>query len=148
WIDGQLFVEGTGATPVPTDFTRIWLGAAGGGQGGAVGNMHGLIDDFAVFGTALTPTQVTNLFTGTLPSALPASAKVLAYWDFNRATAAGIVLGFARSGNNLIIQWTPTGGNLESTPSLSGTPTWTSMGTANPATVTIGTGTSYYRVRQ
>jgi hypothetical protein len=152
WIDGQLFLEGTsGATPLPTDFTRIWLGAAGGGQGGAVGNMHGLIDDFAAFGTALTPAQVTNLFTGTLPSALPASTKPLAYWDFNAVTSgsgSGSILTSARSGNNLTISWAPAGGTLESATTLGGTPTWSTVGTNNPATVTIGTANSYYRVRK
>jgi hypothetical protein len=54
----------------------------------------------------------------------------------------------SRSGSNLIIQWTPTGGTLETTPSLSGTPVWTDAGTANPATIPIGTGPAYFRVRQ
>jgi hypothetical protein len=63
-------------------------------------------------------------------------------------TVQGIVLTFTRSGNNLTISWSPAGGTLESTPSLGGTPTWTAVGTANPATVTIGTGNSYLRVRQ
>jgi hypothetical protein len=53
-----------------------------------------------------------------------------------------------RSGNNLTIQWSPTGGTLETTPSLSGTPSWTSVGTANPATITIGTTNAFYRIRQ
>lgn len=67
--------------------------------------------------------------------------------------ATGVVAGAAslsvtRSGGNLTIQWAPTGGTLQSTTSLSGTPTWTDVGTANPATVTIGTGNAFYRVRQ
>jgi hypothetical protein len=150
WTDGKLFLEGAGLTALPTDFSRLWLGAAGGGQGGAVANMHGLIDDFAVFGTALTSAQVTNLFTGTLPSALPASTRPLAYWDFNAtaATGSGSILTSARSGNNLTISWTPPGGTLESATSLGGTPTWGAVGTNNPASVTIGAGNTFYRVRQ
>jgi hypothetical protein len=53
-----------------------------------------------------------------------------------------------RSSNNLVIQWTPTGGTLETTSSLSGTPTWTPVGTANPATITIGNASAFYRIRQ
>jgi hypothetical protein len=59
---------------------------------------------------------------------------------------AGIVATITRSGNNVIVGWTPTGGTLESTSSLGGT--WTMVGTANPATVPIGAGNLYLRVRQ
>lgn len=51
-----------------------------------------------------------------------------------------------RSANTLTISWTPTGGTLQTTSSLSGTPVWTNVGTANPATITIGTSSAYYRV--
>jgi hypothetical protein len=61
---------------------------------------------------------------------------------------AGLTLSVAVSGKNLVIQWTPTGGTLQTTPSLSGTPTWTTVGTANPATITIGTTNAFYRVQQ
>jgi hypothetical protein len=58
-------------------------------------------------------------------------------------------LSVARSGNNLTIQWSPPGGTLQSTPALGGTPTWTAVGTTNPATVPIGTtGNTFYRVKQ
>ena len=63
-------------------------------------------------------------------------------------TPSGVNLAVARSANNLVIQWTPTGGTLESTPSLSGAPTWTAVGAANPATIPIGTANVFYRVRQ
>ena len=53
-----------------------------------------------------------------------------------------------RSNGNLTIQWSPAGGALQSTTSLGGTPTWTDVGTDNPATVPIGTGNVFYRVRQ
>jgi hypothetical protein len=54
----------------------------------------------------------------------------------------------AKSGNSIVIQWSPTGGSLETTSSLSGTPTWTTVGTTNPATIPIGSGNAFYRVRQ
>jgi hypothetical protein len=68
----------------------------------------------------------------------------------DRATGivADIVLTITRSGNNVIVQWTPTGGTLESTPALGPAATWTGVGTANPATIAIGTANRFYRVRQ
>ena len=63
---------------------------------------------------------------------------------------SNITLTATKSGNNLAISWTPTGGNLQSTPELKGTSTvWSDAGTANPTTITIGaTGQRFYRVKQ
>ncbi len=85
WIDGQLFLEGSGANPLPTDFTDLYIGSDGAGGG----LFHALVDDFAVFGTALTDASINQLYTGTSPSDLPATAKLLAYWDFNEPPASG-----------------------------------------------------------
>jgi hypothetical protein len=54
----------------------------------------------------------------------------------------------SRSGSNITIAWSPTGGTLESTPVLGATAVWTDAGTANPATIAIGTANAYYRVRK
>src|SRR5262249_30723991 len=98
WVDGQIFVEEVnGATPTPTDFSTICLVWAGGGQAGTVLNMNGEVDDFAIFGTALTTNQIQQLFSGTLPSALPASAQALAWWDFTRPVVRPL-LNITRSG--------------------------------------------------
>ena len=51
-----------------------------------------------------------------------------------------------RSGNNLNISWTPAGGHLESSPVIGTGAVWTTVGTANPASVPIGTGNQYFRV--
>ena len=66
WIDGKLFVEGSGANPMPTDFTRFTIGAAL----DASGSIHGMIDDFAVFGSALDSSQIGALAQGTAPNTL------------------------------------------------------------------------------
>jgi hypothetical protein len=51
------------------------------------------------------------------------------------------------SGNNVSISWTPTGGTLQSSPTLGAGATWTPVGTANPTTVTLsGAGAKFYRV--
>ena len=154
WIDGQLFLEGTtGATPLPTDFSKIWLGSAGGGQGGAVGNMHGLIDDFAAFGTALTQAQIQQLFAGTLPSALPASAKPLAWWDFSPPLIRPSLpsLTISRSpGGAITIAWpsSATGFRLRSATVVTGLYTDVAGVTGNSYTITNPTGRLFYRLQK
>ncbi len=58
-----------------------------------------------------------------------------------------IKLSFSAAAGKLTISWTPSGGTLQTSPSLSGTPTWTDVGAANPASVTIGTANAFYRVK-
>ena len=51
------------------------------------------------------------------------------------------------SGTHLTISWSPTGGNLYSSPVLGSGAVWTKIGSANPAMVTISaTGNQYYGV--
>ena len=85
WIDGQLFLTAESTAPLPTDFTDLYLGATAPG----VNLISGLIDDFAIFGTALSEATIGSLFSGTLPSALPASNKLAAYWKFDDFPATG-----------------------------------------------------------
>jgi len=96
WIDGILFfpnwTTGTSTAPLPTDFTELFIGAQG---PGSINPVHGLVDDFAVFGTALSEATIAQLYTGTLPTALPATDKLLAFWDFNDFPAEGMFLSFS-----------------------------------------------------
>jgi hypothetical protein len=63
-------------------------------------------------------------------------------------TPLGPAITMTRSGGNLNVSWTPTGGTLESTPVLPAT-TWTTIPGSSPVTVPIGaTGNLYIRVRQ
>ncbi|HEY5913686.1 MAG TPA: sugar-binding protein [Verrucomicrobiae bacterium] len=151
YVDGQLLVEGYGWVSTPTDFTRIWLGAGNGGQGaqgGAVLNMHGLIDDFAIFGTALTAAQAQQLHNGTLPSALT-GATPLAYWDFN-AVAPSPSLTISRAGTAITISWpaSATGFVLQAAPALSGTYTNVLGVVGNSITVNNPSGTLFYRMQK
>jgi len=51
------------------------------------------------------------------------------------------------SGGNIVISWTPAGGHLESTPALNGVGlNWQSLGTANPSTNPITSGSQFFRV--
>jgi hypothetical protein len=62
------------------------------------------------------------------------------------ASGPPATLTTSKSGNNLNISWTPAGGHLESSPVVGPGAVWTPVGTANPASVPIGTGNQYFRV--
>ena len=65
WIDGVLVLTGslTGTgTALPQDFQELFVGSNPGNE-----SINGLIDDFAVYGDALTPAQIATLF-GTGPA--------------------------------------------------------------------------------
>jgi hypothetical protein len=104
WIDGTLFLEGTGASPLQSDFTTLFIGSDGNGNG----VYHGLIDDFAVYSTQLLEGDIQALASGTLPTALDPALGLLAYWDFNDPPSEGQILsvspqdGTASAAPNLI----------------------------------------------
>ena len=82
--------------------------------------MHGLIDDFAVYGGILSSNDIVNLYNGAAPDSLPASAKLLAYWNFNDApttspSAPNISIGMAAG--KVVITYT---GTLQSATTVSG----------------------------
>ncbi|MBX3745015.1 MAG: hypothetical protein KF833_06870 [Verrucomicrobiae bacterium] len=147
WIDGELFLEGYNTSPLPTDFTQMWVGFNPADNA----TMRGVVDDFAVFRTALTPAHVAQLAGGTLPSALPAAAGLVAYWNFNDAPAEpveGPKLTVTRVGNSLTVtsdpQPLPEGFVLETAPAVGGP--WTvQTGATTPLTVTIGDSTTFLR---
>lgn len=96
WIDGLLFLEGTDQAPLPTDFTDLYIGS----QTATASLTHGVLDDFAIFGTALSEATIKQLYTGTLPSALPASDELLAYWDFNDIPPGGLFTSISPAPNS------------------------------------------------
>jgi hypothetical protein len=57
------------------------------------------------------------------------------------------VMTITRSGSNVIVSWTNGPGFiLQSTSSLTGTPTWSNLGTANPQTIPITGSGQFFRV--
>ena len=84
WIDGQLFLQGSSTAPLPTDMTSLWLGNSADGT-----IMHGQLDDFAVYATVLSPTDIQALAAGTAPNALTSNPTILAYWPFDDAPVGG-----------------------------------------------------------
>jgi hypothetical protein len=67
WVDGEKFLEGSGAAPLPTDFTQLMIGADNAGGN----SLHGLEDDFAVYAGALDDASIGLLASGTPPDKLP-----------------------------------------------------------------------------
>jgi hypothetical protein len=138
WIDGALFLTGENSNPLPTDFTEAWLGFDPPDNA----TLRGIIDDFAAFKTALIEADIVKLATGTRPTALPAQAGLLAYWDFNDAPLpVPPRLIVTRSGGNVTItsepQPLPAGFVLQTALSVLGP--WTTQAGANtPITVPIG----------
>ena len=112
WIDSQEFHSVRCRFPWRRTFFDLYIGASGPAAGD--NNMHGIMDDFAVFSTAVTPANITNLYTGALPTAL-SGETVLAYWDFNDPPVimppVGNFQGFSIRVNDL-------GGNVLNTNSI------------------------------
>jgi hypothetical protein len=140
YIDGTLFLNGSNTSPLPTDFTALYLGWD---YSTAANSMHGLIDDFAVYATALTEADIAKLAAGTAPTALAASTKIMAYWDFNSvaATATAPTLSATRTATGLTIQFT---GTLQSADTVTGAFTDVA-GATSPYAVAAGAGQKYYR---
>lgn len=88
WIDGILFLAGKNTNPLPSDFTDIWLGS---NRNGDDKFMHGQLDDFAIYGTALTEAEIGKLAAGTLPTTFAAGNNLLAYWDFNETDSPELI---------------------------------------------------------
>lgn len=68
WVDGQLLVsQASGASALLGDWTEMLVGTQ---YGALSGSVRGLIDDFGVFGTALTQSQIAELAAGASPASL------------------------------------------------------------------------------
>ncbi len=68
WIDGALFLPGADppANALPEDFSALWIGSAIDG----FESMHGLLDDFALFASALDAEAMQQLAAGIPPDAI------------------------------------------------------------------------------
>jgi hypothetical protein len=148
WIDGVLFHSGSGA-PLPSDVARMWIGAEGNGPDSGPGNpFPGLIDDFAVFGTALSEADITSLKNGTAPNALPAATKPLAWWDFNTGAVQAPKITIAQSGGSVTLTWPDSPGHaLFSAPAVTGPFTVVSGVTGNSYTIVNPTDTRFFILR-
>lgn len=151
WVDGVLFLEGDNSSPLPTDFERIWIGAQGGGPNtGTANNFHGLIDDFAIYGSALSSADIQKLAAGQSPSSLGAGTKMAAYWDFNSIAAPAESAKFTKIAKNadgsITLEWSG-GGALEAAGSITGP--WQAVpGATSPYKLTPTAAQQFGRIRQ
>lgn len=149
WIDGQVFLEGENTSPLPTDFARIWIGAEGGGpNAGTANNFHGLEDDFAIFGSALSEADIKKLAAGASPPSLGAAANLVAYWDFNSLPVeAAKFTKIARNlDGSITLEWTG-GGTLEAATSITG-PWQAVAGATSPYKFTPTASQMFGRIRR
>jgi hypothetical protein len=135
YIDGARYGVNTTKPVLASSAFNLMIGENPGARNR---EWEGEIDDIAIWNRVLTAAEVTTLYNGGQGTAISTLPGV------NAPISATIT----RSGSNVIIGWAPAGGTLEVTPALGPTATWTPVGTANPATIAIGTANGYYRVRQ
>ena len=148
-------------TSLKTYYDGVQVGTASGvvaEYGGSIYNVHiggggvfdamnnwftGYIDEVAIFNKAIPAARVAEHYkAGKFGGVVTVSGAVT-------PTISNVRLSISKSGSNLSISWTPSGGTLQATPALLSTGTlWTNVGTANPATISIGPGSSFYRVSQ
>jgi Concanavalin A-like lectin/glucanases superfamily len=154
WIDNQLFLKGASTLPLPTDIAQLRLGVDV--QDAAY--MHGRIDDFAVYGAVPSAADMTKLYLGAKPPDLPASDKLIAYWDFNDANGPTYVkpprLTIRGVNDAFVLEW-PSGAsgfNLQRSPTLSGaawqpvTNTIVMINGVDQVTIPVAGATSFYRL--
>ncbi len=80
-IDGELYLDIIDADPLTADVTGLFIGSDG-----ALGNNDlSIFDDFAIFSTALSQSDLMTIVNGGSPADLPANKGLIAHWDFNDA---------------------------------------------------------------
>jgi hypothetical protein len=133
WIDGQLFLQGVGASPLPTDMNVLSIGRVPDADGGG-GTIEGQIDDFAVYAAALDAKRIGELASGTAPDKL--------------STEAIPTLEVSFDGTHWTLTWT---GTLQVAPAPSGP--WTDAPTTYVSPLTGAVSDlpgkqGFYRTRQ
>jgi Concanavalin A-like lectin/glucanases superfamily len=135
WIDGVLFLSGSGANPLASNIDTLYIGSEN-----ATGSLyHGLIDDFAVFSSQLVEADAKAIFNGASPSTLTTKG-LIAFWDFNTSIVAPPTVSISGS----TITYT---GTLQSSATLAGSFTPVPSATS-PYTVPAGTAGQFYRTSQ
>jgi hypothetical protein len=135
WIDGVLFLEGVNTAPLPSEFNLFTIGSDSGGGN----NTQGDLDDVAVFASALTPTEIMDIFNGKSPDQVRTPAP-------KPPTGGGAKFsGISASGGNITITWTGSG-VLESGDTVTGP--WTEVaGATSPYSVVASGSGKFYRFK-
>jgi len=144
YIDGKLFLNGSSSNPLFSDHNAFYMGS--GADGGEVS--HAIIDDFAVFGKALTLDDTLALFKGTLPTALPASKGLIAYWDYNDAVKAANISNLkatVAAGGKVTITFDGAG-TIQSSDTVNGAYADTTIKSGDQ--ITVSGGAKFYRAKK
>ncbi len=143
WINGKLFLEGSNTGLLSKDINQFNIGADNSSTGGL---MHGLVDDVAIFSTALTEANILKLVAGTSPKDI---GGVLALWEFNTVAApeAPKFTSIVKNADGTFtITWTG-GGTLQAAPVVNG-PYTDVPGATSPYKVTPTGASLFGRIRQ
>jgi hypothetical protein len=133
-VDGKLFHEGVNNSQLPFVFTRLWIGATA----NAGNPIHGDIDDFAVFASALTEAEIGKLASGTSPDQVRPVSVVVEAPKFTKFTR--------NADGTYTLEWTG-GGTLQAAPSVTGP--WQDVpGAASPYIVRPAPGALFGRIRK
>jgi len=135
YVDGVLRAKNAAKPVLASSALPLMIGENPGSRGR---EWEGEIDDIAIWNRVLSEAEVAALYNSGTGTPLSTLAGI----------TGPIVTSITRSGNDIVIGWSPAGGTLEFTASLGPTASWTTVGTANPATISIGSGGGYYRVRK
>ena len=133
YVDGEFFLEGNNTNPLPTDFVRLMIGSDGNG-----GNSHGgLLDEFAVFGSALSESDIEKLAEGMRPDEIRTIVPVAAIEPPPSPPTGELSISVRLNGDGTVtIEFT---GTLHSSDSITGTfePV---EGATSPYTVSVVSG--------
>ena len=134
WIDGQQFMSTNNALPLVYDISAIYMGDRIAGA-----SINGWIDDFAMYNTELSESEIANLATGTAPDQIEGSS-LIAWWDFNDAPAVGLTA----DGGSVIVNFN---GVLQSSTNVSG-PYVDMTEATSPYTNAISGSAKFFRARR
>ncbi|HEY5913247.1 MAG TPA: LamG-like jellyroll fold domain-containing protein [Verrucomicrobiae bacterium] len=132
WIDGVLFLEAANTTVLASDFTQFLMG----GTPFEDTSFRGLMDDFAIYASALDPTNITALAQGGSPIDFSVPARL----TISRQVA-----------NQITLDWTATGYILQTNAVIDNVAGWADVPGATSGSVTESlpsTGSTYYRLRK
>ncbi|MFO1500894.1 MAG: LamG-like jellyroll fold domain-containing protein, partial [Verrucomicrobiota bacterium] len=144
YIDGKLFLNGSNTNPLLGDFTEMSLGTDGIPGGNF---MHAIMDDFAVFSTAVSAENAAKLAQGAAPASLT-NETLIALWEFNDVSTQpggdkALAVSLSADRANITLTFT---GTLQSADTVLGP--WTNVNAAtSPTTVPVAGGSKFYRVQ-
>ena len=133
YVDGELFLDGVNTNPLPTDFVRLMIGSD---ADGSISH-GGLLDEFAVFGSALSESDIEKLAEGMRPDQIRTIVPVAAIEPPPSPPTGELSISVRLNGDGTVtLEFT---GTLHSSDSITGTfePV---EGATSPYTVSVGSG--------